>query len=668
MEKIGWRFAPLFGGNIQGYSSIDIEAFKGEDLTSNLIKEACQNSLDAKDAMSSEPVEVVLTNRKIRITGYRVFDEYHYYLGRCEKFWNGNMDSMLGTFLSSAKDEIKAEDIPSLIISDYNTVGAPGSQTSDMEKMSTPWFAMTEADGYTSKTRANDGNLQMESGGGYGLGKNAHFAASALSMVFYNTKSRDDKRGGLVEEGFIGITRLATLYDEQNRKTQRIGHYQLYDEENEKFEPIHADTDDEFRKQFLRDKFGTDVIIVGFNQPGVFMEDATKAVLKNFFVAVKEGRLVVRINDEIQHTSCVIDADSIFQIFESYATDQKFKKEYQLWQAFINFTSKATTKILEDSEDDDLEVYLKMDDKYSRSIAKFRSNGMLVGLNVKHSPQHFSCVIIVRGAKLCSLLKKTEPPKHNKWDPKIIPVSNPLRKQTREIIEKIDKFVSDMLCAEKQDSCLEVLEADGMSECFYDLSDNGDNLSEGTDILRPKVKISDVIISPKPNGTVTECGIIAEGTPITGKVNNHETTDIEVKETKTTRVVIPDPDNSNPIKGATAGNGTKTLSVPNIEIFRGFFAKSGTYDIALKLKESCKVRIECFSVGEDGAKKPLFVENVIGFKNGVPYHVPYHTNAERKKSIIGPVWVDGETKYRIDVLFTNMNLNKVALAIVKLDE
>ena len=71
--KIGWRFPPLSGGTKQGYTNNDIEGFKGEELIDNLAREICQNSLDARDKNSLEPVKVVFELKHVERDKYDVF-------------------------------------------------------------------------------------------------------------------------------------------------------------------------------------------------------------------------------------------------------------------------------------------------------------------------------------------------------------------------------------------------------------------------------------------------------------------------------------------------------------------------------------------------------------------------------------------------------------------
>ena len=143
---------------------------------------------------------------------------------------------------------------------------------------------MAGADGVCAK---ND----PTSGGSFGIGKNAPFASSSLSMVFYNTYALDG------EKAFIGVAKIATLFDEDKRPTQRVGQYQKNDDVNEKWTPIFQEDSDVFRDVFIRDELGTDIIIAGFNQEENWLDNMAKAAAKNFFVAIAEDKLIVELKD-----------------------------------------------------------------------------------------------------------------------------------------------------------------------------------------------------------------------------------------------------------------------------------------------------------------------------------------------------------------------------------
>ena len=58
MDKYNWRFPRLDNGPEQGINDGGISTFKGSKLYTYLAREICQNSLDAKDPKSKEPVIV----------------------------------------------------------------------------------------------------------------------------------------------------------------------------------------------------------------------------------------------------------------------------------------------------------------------------------------------------------------------------------------------------------------------------------------------------------------------------------------------------------------------------------------------------------------------------------------------------------------------------------
>lgn len=336
MANVGWRFPPLSGGTRQGYTNNDIQAFKGQKLIDNLTREICQNSLDARleqvDGQKSEPVKVVFELKKVERKLYDVFSQYSECIKGCYDYWGTEMDAKLSSFLEGAKITLQEEHIPILIAGDYNTKGLSGSRS---KKLSSAWEALTGSDGVSVKSDKN-------SGGSYGIGKNAPFACSSLSMVFYNTVDEDN------ESAFIGVARLATLFNSEKKATQRVGKYQYNDDANEIWNPIFGSDKNSFRDCFTRNERGTDVIIVGFTEQHDWMKNITKAVLKNFFVAIKEEKLIVELKDG--PVKQVIDGNSISQFFDDLGTYKDMVKTSELYEAFTNPGFHETFGVLEDND------------------------------------------------------------------------------------------------------------------------------------------------------------------------------------------------------------------------------------------------------------------------------------------------------------------------------
>ena len=593
MTHISWRFPPLSGGTRQGYTNNDIEVFKGQELFDNLTREICQNSLDAHLETTDAPVKVVFEFRQINMAQYDVFSEYGECLKGCRNYWGDEMDAKLSRFVTGAETTLQQETIPVLIASDYHTKGLSGSHSG---KLSSSWEALTGSDGISVKSDEN-------SAGSYGIGKNAPFACSSLSMVFYNTLAEDN------ESAFIGVARLATLLNSDGKPTQRVGKYQNNDEENEIWKPIFDTDTNAFRDCFTRTERGTDVIIVGFTQSKDWVKNITNAVLKNFFVAISEGRLIVELKDSTEHH--MINADTLSRLFFDLSNNQEMIATTQLYKAF---TTPDCKEFLEVLEPDDVEVYIKSDSSYKRTIANFRATGMLVGTYFKRIFQHYAAVVIVRGQKLGELLKDTEPPRHNKWDYKQIESSDKEKRTlAKRSIQEIDTFVLNLLKDQFEIVTEDTIDAAGIGEYIPDEIDGRGAHSEGEDVLKVKIKIGKIITNRTQRGTATQSAVQEEGAEQEGDVRNHTHNPNPMPpKPRPPKPVTPDPDDPNPQPGATPGNGIKTVNTPNLTAQRAFpiSCSQGIYKIVIKPAETYEnLYVECFAVGEDSRSDILEMES-----------------------------------------------------------
>lgn len=593
MTHISWRFPPLSGGTRQGYTNNDIEVFKGQELIDNLTREICQNSLDAHLETTDAPVKVVFEFRQINMAQYDVFSEYGECLKGCRNYWGDEMDAKLSRFVTRAETTLQQETIPVLIASDYHTKGLSGSHSG---KLSSSWEALTGSDGISVKSDEN-------SAGSYGIGKNAPFACSSLSMVFYNTLAEDN------ESAFIGVARLATLLNSDGKPTQRVGKYQNNDEENEIWKPIFDTDTNAFRDCFTRTERGTDVIIVGFTQSKDWVKNITNAVLKNFFVAISEGRLIVELKDSTEHH--MINADTLSRLFFDLSNNQEMIATTQLYKAF---TTPDCKEFLEVLEPDDVEVYIKSDSSYKRTIANFRATGMLVGTYFRRIFQHYAAVVIVRGQKLGELLKDTEPPRHNRWDYKQIESSDKEKRTlAKRSIQEIDTFVLKLLKDQFEIVTEDTIDAAGIGEYIPDDIDGLGAHSEGEDILKVKIKIGKIITNRTQRGTATQSAVQEEGAEQEGDVRNHTHNPNPMPpKPRPPKPVTPDPDDPNPQPGATPGNGIKTVNTPNLTAQRAFpiSCSQGLYKIVIKPAETYEnLYVECFAVGEDSRSDILEMES-----------------------------------------------------------
>lgn len=469
MASVRWDFPVLGTGNEQGYTNSGIEMFKGVELIENLAREICQNSLDAKDETSVVPVHVDFSLSYAKKADHPIFAEYQRCIEGCKRYWGDRMDSRLSLFIQRAEKVLSQEEIPVFCASDYNTKGLTGAKASRTEK--SVWRALAHSDGTSV-------NKDAGSAGSYGIGKNAPFACSDLSVVFYNTFASDGIKA------FQGIARLATITDDNGVPTQGVGHY-LVVEDDGSWHPIFPNDLCSFRDLYPRDKVGTDVIVVGFNGEDSWQESMIEAVLANFFLAIYEKKMTVSIQ------GITIDSNNIAQMIED--RKEKGTEMRNTYQWFLALTEPDEGQIKHCSilAENDVDMYLKADSSFSNYVAFFRPTGMRIRKYRKAILQHFSAVVVVRGDDLSALLKDAEPPRHNRWDHKLID-DKVQRKKAREAIEGIDQWVASELM-KKYETVTQLSIDSGEGDFLPDDVDSMSQTQTGDDILRVNQKLSDIV-------------------------------------------------------------------------------------------------------------------------------------------------------------------------------
>lgn len=493
MNDIRWDFPPLGTGNEQGYTNGEIEQFKGKELMDNLAREIVQNSLDARDLRLNEPVIVKFKLMNVIKKDYSVFQEYAECLQGCRGYWGERADARLTKFLKQAETTIEKTKIPVLVVSDYKTTGLLGVHADKTEVSA--WRALAHSDG-TSVNKDSDG------AGSYGVGKNAPFACSSLSTVFYNTKTIYQ------EEAFQGTARLATTIDANGNETHGIGHYLCFDEQK-KWCPIYPSNQSSFRDLFNRDEAGTDIIILGFEAERNWETLIRNAVIANFFLAIRNRKLIVVVGSD------TIDANSISAYIEGFGESRSITTErvvYECWKALEEPDDDRvmTTTIL---EKDDLALFLKTDSSFHNYIAYFRASGMRIWFPKKSHFQKFAAVAVVQGKLLNELLRKAEPVRHNRWDPNLIDDSEE-RQRAKQAKDRIQRFIHSTL-DDKYKTVLVQSQDSGEGDYLPDDSDDPSERQIGSDVLRINQRISSSSIR-KPQASQSS----SSSSPAKGKLVN----------------------------------------------------------------------------------------------------------------------------------------------------
>lgn len=621
MGEIRWEFPLLGSGNKQGYTNSGIETFRGEELMDNLAREICQNSLDAKDpSKSNAPVIVKFNLRHMNQDKYEMFQGYTKSIQGCKRFWEGKMDDALETFLRGVENTLKEDTIPILVVGDYNTLGLTGSKC---ENENTVWEALTSSDGVNVK--------QGSSGGSYGIGKNAPFACSSLSTVFYKTYATDGIRA------FQGVARLATLYNEDNKATQSVGKY-LNKIDDDTWSPIFRENSNSFRDEFIRDEYGTDIIILGFDQVNDWQNTIKKAVIRNFLMAIYNDNLVIHIEDEI------ITSKKLSSLLLEYSDDPKMRQTYEIYQALIKPDIVKKYTII---ENDDVKIFLKSDKDYKKTIARFRSTGMLINTYYHRILQNYAAIVHVMPGKLDNLLRATEPPKHDKWDHALIK-DEIIRAKARKAIKRIKNEVLELLRGQYEDVKENVVDS-GLGEYLPDEVDDLGSQKSGDDILNVNQKIW-----KKESRTNTKTYESVQGKKKNtggksgGMIFNPN---LEPKPPNPSPHPHPKPGDNPKKTGVVPGNGRLRLVIPKIKKQRLFEIASnqGIYKLIINSEYDYKnVYIKFSAIGEDGSHEAVEVDS---------YTIENH-KYKANDSRIGPIRL---VKDNHNVLFITFKTNEKML-------
>lgn len=593
-KQFRWRFPHLDDGETCGFNNSGIKTFTGARIYDNLAREICQNSLDASSG-NGKPVIVKFKNFKINPKKYDAVYSMRSIFESCKEYWTDSRDERLDDFVDDAIRAIDSELIDMLCISDYNTKGLSGAREDNYAK--TVFNALTSSSGLTVKEGTT-------SAGSHGIGKGAPFGCSRLHTVFYNSYALADE-----VKAFKGVSRLVThISSEDDERTQGVGFYRNVDTKL----PIFGEEECDFRDLFMRDQYGTDVIVTGFKADAGWENHIEKAVLRNFFAAIHDGKLVVEIGDSVINSEKLAERISYYARLDNEEENEQ-SIPMSLVQDFYNTLTNPDVivpgRICSPTNGiNDVRLFLKQDDKYDNKVARMRSSEMLIETKTRNMLIHYCALVIADGDILNTILRKMENPTHDVWDPEIIENNEKEKKNADKYLRKLNKWINDTI---KENCSIEEtneLDLAGISQ-FLPFSEEDISLSsspksdvgpesqfEFDEVRVDKTRIRKVSLEAvKVKGTKIESDI-NESEGGQGGGNAHLTGGIEDSEGKDDIIV--------------KGKGKKVLKTPRIASYRIMKAPgANTYRVVFALEEDSEfVHLQIQSIGEDGAKEPVEIE------------------------------------------------------------
>lgn len=434
-----WTFATKpETSNLVGVNEPMTENFKKTPYAS-LVRESIQNSLDVKIS-DDLPVIMKFSVKKMNSCSFQEFFNIKEHIKGCIDFYGNKPEAklvyqpMIDYLERSSKPNAGIEYIQ---VSDYNTKGMPYN-VNDPDDPDSPFVAFVRAAGIS--TKSNNG-----AGGSFGFGKAAYFYMSPIRTIMVSTKTESG------EYFFEGVASLCThKYKEETKMA--IGYY---DANNGYPMTDNNEIPERFKRKDINGEScdnspsGTDILIMGIkdgkSKDEVYQE-MTEAVLRNFWMAIYENKLIVYVGDTI------IEKNNLLEIMNdtfNYEEDDKYNLKRYNPIPYLNMVINAEKgeknhKIIEECNGR-IKLYLhKKKGGYDR-VLFMRSPRMLVRDERKRNKRGFYGLFVCDG-EINELLRLIENPAHDEWDKKNYDKDKQIAKQIEKLYDKyIVDFVRDKI-------------------------------------------------------------------------------------------------------------------------------------------------------------------------------------------------------------------------------
>lgn len=423
-----WKFGVNDTGESEGPKNAGIASFT-TDRIGGIVREIIQNSIDAR-ASNTGPVEVDFLVEQLPTSGLDL-PGLRRALAASVKSYAIDDDRYKTQFQRGIRrldGSVKKGHITALTATDRNTTGA-----SDSNGRRDMWHGLTKSVGLSTKN-------SKDSGGSFGVGKHAPFTATDIRTILYATAYHQNGDKGPLNRRFTGKAILVS-HSVDGQDYRASGWLEQADG---------AICDDDIPAEFQLKSPGTRVSILGFDdsKANEWASEAKESLVRNFFHALVQGNLKVRIDDE------TIDTTNIDQIAKDMGDDV-----YSM-VAVSRSTAKETTEI-EGIGQVNLRIIVDQSGERSdKTVALVRGSGMMITnqignmrvspsrqmLNIPRTWQGFTAIVecLSRGER--SLLREAEGPHHDKIssdnadesDQKA--VSKALRTLGQWIRESIEKY------------------------------------------------------------------------------------------------------------------------------------------------------------------------------------------------------------------------------------
>ena len=605
-KKCKWYFSDQpQGGQEIGPNNAMEQSFKKHPYAS-LVRESIQNSLDAV-LDESQPVRMKYEFRELKAVDYPNLFEISSHIQGCMDYYpkNKNAKDVYTPMLKLLDGCKNGDSLKYIRVSDYNTKGMKYSEETD-----SPFYAFVRSAGVSAKENTT-------AGGSFGFGKAAYFLMSPISTILVSTYTEND------ETYFEGVSSLCThLYN--GEKKMSVGYY-----DDSEGKPVSAS--EGIPSVFRRSEPGTDINILGYDF--YFKDDIKKemaeAVLRNFWMAIYNNRLEVKIGGDI-HINKDNLADMMLQYFPD-EDDKTRKSGYDNPRPYFDAVRLSETSDRYVKCETNLSLightilYVNKLKGANDKIAYIRDLQMLVYSKKNKTNYGFYAVFYCDDERGNEILRMLENPAHDEWN-----VSNwPVKTQkgyAKQVLKEIDDYKNECIADLFESKNKSAIDIKGLEQFLYiptSLDDEEEKFGS------PNEDIENLF--GEPSGKTMD-----EGTSLTTDIPQSEdnpTIKKPIKNAPTGQVLINKPTTASASDGGElrSGHGTATkkprsngiekpgdvgdLRTENPEGKEGIFAspisipyrafsqiedgKTYHYVILHSPEELASIRLRFFGVGEE---------------------------------------------------------------------
>jgi hypothetical protein len=387
-----YEFEPLGNSPEDGFND-PLKTIFGQ-AAETVTREAFQNSIDAV-LDPQKPVVVKVSLKMLSRSDIPQVEQLEKVLNACAENKNGKKH------FQNALKVLREGNIPTLVISDFNTTGLTGADNDKNGK-------------YHNFFKSVGGhNKPAGSAGSYGYGKSTNIAFSEIDTFF----ATSNHGVGNNQEGvlFMGCVRVCSHSMEDIEK-RGVGSFGLPGQLPVRDSSLIPTS---FFLEHRGGNSGTDIFIPAYKDHKEWKVNTIKSALKNFWLAVLEGKLQVEV-DEVKINSKTIDEviHNYFPVTGRVGNAWRKDDPVPYFEAYKKGSrQKEKLPILGQVESS----LLSSDEKNATGyVACFRKNLMLI----QH--KNFRSIVPFTGVFICSdddgnaILQKMEPPQHDRWDPQVL--------------------------------------------------------------------------------------------------------------------------------------------------------------------------------------------------------------------------------------------------------